>query len=240
MVWAGMRTRQTRRWLLGLGVAALLTAGCGVSIRDLLGYPAAPTPTISLRTAEQRWVLIKNPQFGSRSSEPEYVWVEEDKIPTTFTTFVRGKGSIVAPPELVTKYGSPPGGGKVSPLQGGPYAQGGSASKSASPGVSARPGPVASAPPAQPPTRGYVVYVDTNRVVIDLTAQDGLTPGSVVSLRRDKIPIIHPVTGELLGELDEEVATAKVTEVRDRFSVAEIQTLPPGAQIKVKDRVTPR
>jgi hypothetical protein len=85
-----------------------------------------------------------------------------------------------------------------------------------------------------------VVYVDTNRIVIDLTAQDGLKPGSLVSLRRDKIPIVHPVTGELLGELDEEVATAKVTEVRDRFSVAEIQTLPPGTQIKVKDRVTPR
>lgn len=240
MVWAGMKTRQTRRWLLGLSVAALLAAGCGVSFRELAGLPAEPNPTVSLKTAEQRWVLIKNPQFGSRSSEPEYIWVEEDKIPTTFTTFVRGKGSIVAPPELVTKYGSPPGGGKVSPLQGGPYAQGGSAPKSAPSGVSAKPGPAAPAPPASSPTRGYVVYVDTSRIVIDLTARDGLTPGSVVSLRRDKIPIVHPVTGELLGELDEEVATAKVTEVRDRFSVAEIQTLPPGTQIKVKDRVTPR
>jgi len=85
-----------------------------------------------------------------------------------------------------------------------------------------------------------VVFVDTDRVVIDLTAQDGLSPGSVVSLRRDQLPIIHPVTGELLGELDEEVATAKVVEVRERFSVVKIQSITPGSQVKVKDRVVPR
>ena len=36
---------------------------------------------------------------------------------------------------------------------------------------------------------------------------------------------------------DEEVATARVTEIRDRFSVAEVQTLAPGAQVQVRDRV---
>ena len=66
------------------------------------------------------------------------------------------------------------------------------------------------------------------------------TPGTVVSIRRDKIPIVHPVTGEKLGELDEEVATAKVVELRDRFSVAEIQTVGAGSQIEVRDRVVPK
>ena len=64
-----------------------------------------------------------------------------------------------------------------------------------------------------------------------------MRPGTVLSLRRDRIPIIHPVTGEVLGELDEEVATARVTETRERFSVAEIQAITPGAQVQVKDRV---
>jgi hypothetical protein len=82
-----------------------------------------------------------------------------------------------------------------------------------------------------------VVYVDATRVVIDLTGVDGLRAGSVLSLRRDRIPIVHPVTGELLGELDEEVATARVTEIRDRFSVAEVQSVAPGAQVQVRDRV---
>jgi hypothetical protein len=81
------------------------------------------------------------------------------------------------------------------------------------------------------------VYVDNARVVTDLTDLDGVRPGSVLSLRRDRIPIVHPVTGELLGELDEEVATARVTEIRDRFSVAEVQTVAPGANVQVRDRV---
>jgi hypothetical protein len=45
------------------------------------------------------------------------------------------------------------------------------------------------------------------------------------------------VTGELLGELDEEVGTARIVELRDKFSVAEIQAVAPGSQIQVKDRV---
>ena len=88
--------------------------------------------------------------------------------------------------------------------------------------------------------RGYVVFVDTTRIVIDLTGQDGLRPGTTVSVRRDRIPIVHPVTGEMLGELDEEVATARVTEIRDRFSVAEVQSVAPGANVQVRDRVIPK
>src|SRR5438309_1388442 len=103
--------------------------------------------------------------------------------------------------------------------------------------ASIAPTPVSPAPAPKPPERGYVVYVDSARVVIDLTNLDGLRPGAVLSLRRDRIPIVHPVTGELLGELDEEVATARVTEIRDRFSVAEVQSLAPGAQVQVRDRV---
>ena len=88
--------------------------------------------------------------------------------------------------------------------------------------------------------RGYVIYVDQKRLVIDLTAQDGLKPGVIVSLRREKIPVVHPVTGEYLGELDEELGSAKIVELRERFSVAEIQELASGVQIKLKDRVIPR
>jgi hypothetical protein len=84
------------------------------------------------------------------------------------------------------------------------------------------------------------VYVDTTRIVIDLTAADGLRPGTVVSLRRDRIPLVHPVTGEVLGELDEEIGTARVTELREKFALAEIQSVVPGSQIRVKDRVVPK
>jgi len=228
--------------LLGMG---LLTPGC-VSFREVVGLPAESTPTVTQKRAAQNWVLIKNPRYGDLPSEPEYIWVEEEKIPTTFRTLLFGKKSIVAPPEVVAKYGSPPGGGRISPLQGAPYTvpePGGAASikqpaREAKAEAKSRPGTPPSEANGTP--RGYVVFVDTTRVVVDLTAKDGIRPGSVVSLRRDKIPIVHPVTGELLGELDEEVGTAKVVEVREKFSVAEIQGIAPGAQIKLKDRAIAR
>ena len=149
----------------------------------------------------------------------------------------------------MAKYGAPPGGGKISPRQGVPYQ---AVSTAAPPAIN----PPASAPggtrqaavrnttlvattvPALPePKRGYVVYVDTTRIVVDLTASDGMRPGAMISLRRDKIPIVHPVTGEVLGELDEEVAIARVTETREKFSVAEVQSVTPGLAIQLRDRV---
>ena len=230
-------------WLL---VPVVALSGCS-TMKKFLGVADPGEPSVVIKSAETRWLLIKNPRFGDVPSEPEYVWVEEDKVPTTMTTLLRGKNAIIATPEIVAKYGSPPGGGKVSPRQGTMYQSAAPAKtdQRAAVAVSTR-GVAAVAPIAipaakpEPPKRGYVVYVDTGRVVIDLTTVDGLQPGSVVSLRRDRIPLVHPVTGELLGELDEEVATARITEVRERFSVAEVQNVAPGSQVQIRDRVVPK
>ncbi|HET8575539.1 MAG TPA: hypothetical protein VFO18_00460 [Methylomirabilota bacterium] len=240
-----MRGRIAVRILAVVSVVALLAAGCGRSIREYAGLPPSNDPSVTIKPTEPKWLLIKNPRFGDVASEPEYIWVEEDKLPTTMKTLVFGKSTLIAPPEIVAKYGSPPGGGRISPRQGGPYKL-----DSTLPTVPTGRGPVAVAPSATRtdaaaaaaavPTRGYVVFVDTTRVVIDLTATDGAKPGGLVSVRRDKIAIVHPITGELLGELDEEVASGRITEVREKFSVVELQNVPAGAQVKVKDRVVLR
>src|SRR5262245_1797196 len=239
-----MRGSPTVRLVAGLCAVSLFSAGC-VSMRELAGYAPQRDPSVTLRPSEPKWLLIKNPRFGDIASEPEYIWVEEDKVPTTMKSLIFGKSSMIAPPEIVAKYGAPPGGGRISPRQGGPYKL-----ENVTPVASRSSGPVAAATsstrtdaplaPAAASTRGFVVYVDTTRIVIDLSAADGVRLGSTVSLRRDKITIVHPITGELLGELDEEVASGKVVEVRDKFSVVEIQSLPSGAQVKVKDRVVVR
>ena len=225
--------------------AGVLLSGCG-TVREVLGLPAQNDPSVQIRSAESRWLLIKNPRFGDVASEPEYIWVEEDKLPTTLKSLVFGKSSLLATPEVVAKYGSPPGGGRISPRQKMPYQaedpqrQPTPTREPAPPPAPATRGARAPAAPAPTPQRGFVVFVDTNRVVIDLTARDGVRPGTIVSLRRDKIPIVHPITGELLGELDEEVATGRVTEVREKFSVIEVQGPSQGAEIKIKDRVVVR
>src|SRR5262249_10105745 len=97
-------------------------AACN-TMKSLLGSESRGEPT-ALKSAESRWLLIKNPRFGDVPSEPEYVWVEEDKVPTTLTTLIRGKGAIIATPEVVAKYGAPPrgpqrGGGDSRPGGGG-------------------------------------------------------------------------------------------------------------------------
>jgi hypothetical protein len=232
-------------WLI---VPAVALSGCSV-VKTILGVRDPGEPSVVIKSAETRWLLIKNSRFGDVPSEPEYIWVEEDKVPTSITTLLRGQSAIIARPEIVAKYGSPPGGGKISPRQGTMYQ---SNEPTKAPAAATRSGAAVSAPnartasavatpvpapAAKPPERGYVVYVDNARVVIDLTNLDGLRPGTLVSLRRDRIPIVHPVTGEMLGELDEEVGVARVTEIRDRFSVAEVQSLAPGASVQVRDRV---
>src|SRR5882672_4851164 len=108
------------RLLVGLGLVALSLAACGgelPSLREIAGLPKNDDPSVEIKAAEPKWLLIKNPRFGDVASEPEYIWVEEDKIPTTMGTLVFGKGSLVAPPEIVAKYGAPPGGGRISPRQ---------------------------------------------------------------------------------------------------------------------------
>jgi hypothetical protein len=187
---------------------------------------------------------VKNPRFGDVPSEPEYIWVEEDKVPTTITTLIRGEKAIIATPEIVARYGPPPGSGKISPRQGIALPTE-TPAPSAAPTVRAGAARTVVAPPTPTNGRpvpiaikqGLVLFVDTSRIAVDLTATDGMKPGIVLSLRRDRIPIVHPVTGEVLGDLDEEVATARITEVRERFSVAELQSVAPGATVQIKDRV---
>ena len=113
MVWAEMRARLAL-WL----ALALALSGCS-TMRQALGVPSPGDPSVAIKSAETRWLLIKNPRFGDVASEPEYIWVEEDKIPFTFTGLIN-KNALIAPPEIVAKYGPPPGGGKISARQGVP------------------------------------------------------------------------------------------------------------------------
>jgi len=246
MLWAIMRTVVRMQWLVLAGVLVVTVSGCGGrGWREYLGLPSPSSASVTLKAAEPKWLLIRNPRCCDVASEPEYIWVEEDKVPTTVKSFVFGESTLLAPPEIVAKYGTPPGGGRISPRQGGAYkvenvVPTASTSRAAAVVSNTSRTDAATGIAAQPATRGYVVFVDTSRVVIDLAAADGVKLGTTVSVRRDKIAIVHPITGELLGELDEEVATGRVVEVRDKFSVVEVQKAAAGAQVQVKDRVVLR
>jgi hypothetical protein len=240
-----MTTHSGVRFVLLASVVAVVGTGCTSmpSLRKLI----TPDPAVSVRPSDATWLLIENPRFPDVPSEPEYVWVEEDKLPTTMKSLVFGKSSLLAPPDKIAKYGAPPGGGRVSPRQAGAFkvANTGPTVPTGSKGaVAAVPSgtrtDAAGGVGTRPSTRGYVVFVDASRVVIDLAAPDGVKVGTNVSVRRDKIAIVHPITGVPLGELDEEVATGRVVEVRDKYSVVEVQKAAAGAQVREKDRVVLR
>ncbi len=242
-----MTTYRHGQWLVLAGFIVIAVSGCGGrGLREYFGLAAQNDPSVNIRPAEPKWLLIKNPRCCDIASEPEYTWVEEDKVPTTVKSFIFGQSTLIAPPDVVAKYGAPPGGGRISARQGGAYKVENvvptiPTSRSAAAAVSNTTRTDAPSRVATPSaTRGYVVFVDTSRVIIDLAASDGVKLGTGVSVRRDKVSIVHPITGELLGELDEEVASGRVVEVRDKFSVVEVQKAAAGVQVQVKDRVVLR
>ncbi len=225
-----------RLTLWGLLLGTLVLTGCSTvqGVKEWVTGRREETPQVK----ETRWVLVKNPRFEANMAEPEWIWVEDDKIPTTLNSLLFGKQSVLAPPDVVAKYGAPPGGGQLSSLQGG-KTQVASRTPTALPRTALRSSAAVEAPAELTP-RGYVVYVDKQRVVVDLTAQDGLKKGSLLSLRRERIRVTHPVTGEYLGDLDEEIGQARVVELRERFSVAEVKEVRAGYQVEPKDRVVVR
>src|SRR5947208_8643958 len=176
----GMKPRLT------LSLALLLALPGCAGVRQVLGVPSPGDPSVAIKSAETRWLLIKNPRFGDVPSEPEYIWVEEDKIPFTFTGLIN-KNALIAPPEIVAKYGPPPGGGKISSRQGMPT-QTSAPSPEPPRTASTAPAPARAAPPAagardgaaavpEMPRRGMVVYVDPTRIVSGRPAPEGHRPG---------------------------------------------------------------
>ena len=84
--------RMNARYLVWLLLPLVAVSGCS-TMKKLLGVADPGEPSVVIKSAETRWLLINNPRFGDVPSEPEYVWVEEDKVPTTMTTLLRGKSA---------------------------------------------------------------------------------------------------------------------------------------------------
>src|SRR5215467_13426397 len=99
-----MKRRTVVRMMIGVCMAGFLSSACG-TIREITGYSLGGDPSVAIRPTEPKWLLIKNPRFGDVPSEPEYTWVEENKVPTTMKSLIFGKSTLIAPPDIVAKYG---------------------------------------------------------------------------------------------------------------------------------------
>jgi len=71
------------------------------------------------------------------------------------------------------------------------------------------------------------------KVIIDL-GEENVREGEVFLVLREGREIVHPVTGEVLGKVEEEVAKIRVLEVRERFSYGEVLG---GGKVRRGDRI---
>ena len=83
---------------------------------------------------------------------------------------------------------------------------------------------------------GYIVNVDADQIYLDLGSEAGVRKGSKCVAFTEGSPIIHPVTGEVLGTKVAKLGELLVVQVQERLSVGKL-ILDEGEQLKVGDRV---
>lgn len=84
---------------------------------------------------------------------------------------------------------------------------------------------------------GYVVKVDSGRIVVDIGKEHGLKKGMNLMVF-DEEEITHPVTGENLGVVERKRTELRVVEVYDKVCEAEIiEYASPSFTVNEMDRV---
>ena len=87
-----------------------------------------------------------------------------------------------------------------------------------------------------PLVNGYVIGVQGEKVTIDLGNKNGIKKGMKCNVYREGTPIVHPVTGEVLGKNIDELCEVQITDVFDAYALATI-TKPKGGAPAIRDKV---
>lgn len=90
---------------------------------------------------------------------------------------------------------------------------------------------------AFPPVEGVVVAVEGGRLYLDLGEATGAYPGMELSVFRRGEVFRHPLTGQPLGQHEETLGFAQISQVRDRYSVARFIPLDGPREVRVEDQV---
>lgn len=87
-----------------------------------------------------------------------------------------------------------------------------------------------------PLATGYVIGLDGDRLTLDLGLSNGLKKGRKCIVYREGAPIVHPVSGKVIGKMIDELCEVQVTEVFDSYSLAHITRTKSGTPA-LRDRV---
>jgi len=87
-----------------------------------------------------------------------------------------------------------------------------------------------------PLATGDVIGVEGTRVTLDLGSSSGLKKGRKCTIYREGAPIVHPVSGKVIGRMIDELCEVQVSDVFDSYSIATVTKTKSGAPA-LRDRV---
>ncbi|MEE9273699.1 MAG: FG-GAP-like repeat-containing protein [bacterium] len=82
-----------------------------------------------------------------------------------------------------------------------------------------------------PYLEGQIVAIKGGDLYLSLGASGKIALGQRLSVFRKGVPFRHPVTGAVLGTLEDEIGVAVVVDVRKKFSIARMTRLTPGKEL---------
>lgn len=90
-----------------------------------------------------------------------------------------------------------------------------------------------------PYLQGEVVAIKGGDVFLSIGLKDQAVKGNRLTILRKGAAFKHPVTGAVLGSLEDEIGVAEIVEVREKFSIARMVKMTSGKNLlpKVKDKV---
>jgi curli biogenesis system outer membrane secretion channel CsgG len=74
---------------------------------------------------------------------------------------------------------------------------------------------------ADVPWTGRIIDARADRIYVNAGKEDGIEPGVVFDVYAVGEPLVDPATGRTLGAPEERIGAIRVTEVKDRYSIAE-------------------
>src|SRR6476646_2377021 len=85
---------------------------------------------------------------------------------------------------------------------------------------------------------GYIVKVDGKKVFLDLLGGNGAAPGKEFTVFTEGDRLKHPVTGADMGPVEKTIASGRIVEVHDKYSLGELSAdaaVAPGQKVRLAD-----
>ncbi len=86
---------------------------------------------------------------------------------------------------------------------------------------------------------GYIIKKSEAKVYINLGQESGVKVGDKFKVMRSKEVLTNPITGVAVGKISHQIAEIEVTEVKEKFSAAEVENYYHSVELQPSDEVLP-